>query len=467
MNRHPTTVQSWALFVPEIKALLQQKDYSTLKNVLKEIHPVDLAEGWFNFSNEEKVIIFKLLATRRAVEVFEELNFQDQYFLLNQLEEKSASEVLVELDSNDKARLFRALPERIKKKLFSLMAKEDIEVVHKVMQYPKDTAGSLMHTDYITISPEMTAKQALTKIQTTARIRHTENLHTFYVVDKEGRLLGGVSLRRLIVSPQDIKIHEIMTKVDWIKIDPHTKSEEVANLFSKYDLFIAPVVDENNHLIGVILDDDITDLLQKLNTKQFYEIGKMDPAGGVEIRYSQVTALELVRRRAGWLVLLLIFDFLTGTVLKTFEHALSSVIALSFFIPMILDTGGNAGAQTSVSIIRGLAIGDVTFANAFRVAKLELLASFLMALIVGTVAFIRAILLQGDIFVSLVVGGSMFLVIILAIFTGIFLPLFSKRIGLDPAVLAGPITTSVVDVVGLIIYFKIAELVLPVLRTIH
>jgi magnesium transporter len=258
-----------------------------------------------------------------------------------------------------------------------------------------------------------------------------------------------------------------MTKVDWIKIDPHTKSEEVANLFSKYDLFIAPVVDENNHLIGVILDDDITDLLQKLNTKQFYEIGKMDPAGGVEIRYSQVTALELVRRRAGWLVLLLIFDFLTGTVLKTFEQALSSVIALSFFIPMILDTGGNAGAQTSVSIIRGLAIGDVTFANIFRVVKLELLASFLMALIVGTVAFIRAILLQSDIFVSLVVGGSMFLVIILAIFTGVFLPLFSKRIGIDPAVLVGPLITSIVDVAGLIIYFKIAELVLPVLRTIH
>ncbi|MDI6641435.1 MAG: magnesium transporter [Elusimicrobiota bacterium] len=339
--------------------------------------------------------------------------------------------------------------------------------MHQVMKYPKDTTGALMHTDYITLSPEMTARQAVAKIQSTARIRHTENLHAFYVVDKEGILLGGVSLRRLMVSPQDIKIQEIMTKVTQIKIHPYSLQEAVAQMFRKYDLVVAPVVDEDNRLIGIIVDDDITDLLHKLNTKQFYEIGKMDPAGGVEIRYSQVTPFDLVKRRVGWLVLLLVFDFLTGTILKTFEHALSTVVALSFFIPMILDTCGNAGAQTTISIIRGFATGDVTFKNVLRVIRMEIISSGIISIVVGTVAFFRAITLQGDLFVAFAVGGSMSLIVILAICSGIFLPIFSKRIGLDPAVIAGPFITTVVDILGLIIYFKIAEFVLPVLRTIH
>jgi len=215
-----------------------------------------------------------------------------------------------------------------------------------------------------------------------------------------------------------------------------------------------------NVILGVITIDDVVDIIEKETTRDFYEIGKMS---GAEIRYKQATALDLVKRRAGWLVLLLIFDFLTGTVLKTFEHALSTVVALTFFIPMFLDTGGNAGAQTAITIIRGLATGDVTFKNAWKIIKMELFASLLMGVIVGSVAFFRAYLLQHHLFLAIAVGLTMFSVILLAILTGIFLPLVSKKIGLDAAVLAGPITTSVVDVVGLIIYFKIAQLILPIL----
>jgi len=176
------------------------------------------------------------------------------------------------------------------------------------------------------------------------------------------------------------------------------------------------------------------------------------------------TPIDLVKRRAGWLLFLLVFDFLTGTVLKTFEHALSSVVALTFFIPMLLDTGGNAGAQTAITVIRGLATGDVSFSNARRVIWLELSASFMMGLIVGVVAFARSILLQSSMEVAFVVGLTMFIIVLLAITTGIFLPLLAKRLGMDPAALAGPITTSVVDVLGLIIYFKIAQIIIPVLR---
>jgi magnesium transporter len=240
--------------------------------------------------------------------------------------------------------------------------------------------------------------------------------------------------------------------------------EDVGRHFSKYDLLDAPVVDEQNHLVGIVTIDDVVDLIQRETTKEVYEIGKMTGRGGREIRYATTSVVELVRRRAGWLVVLLIFDFLTGTVLKTFEHALGTVVALTFFIPMLLDTGGNAGNQTAITIIRGMAIGDVTFKNVWKIAKLEILASFSMGLIVGAVAFIRAFLLQGDLMLSLVVGSTMTFIILLAILTGLFLPVVSKRLGLDPAVLAGPITTSVVDVLGLIIYFKIAQFLIPVLK---
>jgi len=204
--------------------------------------------------------------------------------------------------------------------------------------------------------------------------------------------------------------------------------------------------------------------MEKEATKEIYEVGKMTPGEGEIISYATATVKELVSRRAGWLMFLLVFDFLTGTVLKTFQSTLSSVVALVFFIPMLLDTGGNAGAQSSITVIRGLATGDVSFDNVKRVIKLELFSALVMGLIVGVVAFIRAILLQRDPLIGVVVGLTMFLIVLLAICTGISLPLISKKLGLDPAVLAGPITTSIVDIIGLIIYFKVAQLILPILR---
>jgi magnesium transporter len=249
-----------------------------------------------------------------------------------------------------------------------------------------------------------------------------------------------------------------------IKIDARTNAKDVANWFKKYDLLDAPVVDSANVLVGIITVDDIVETIERENTKEVYEIGKMNARGGEIISYSRASVGELVKRRAGWLVLLLIFDFLTGTVLKNFEHTLSSVVALAFFIPMLLDTGGNAGAQTSITIIRGLATGDVNLKNILRIVRLELWAAILMGVIVGAVAFGRAFLLQKDLALAIVVGLTMLFIAILAIATGIVLPLASKRVGLDPAVLAGPITTSVVDVVGLIIYFKVAQFFIPALR---
>src|SRR3989338_192914 len=452
---------SFALFLPEIRELLREKDFSQIRELLKKIHSIDLAEGWTKLSEQEKVFIFRLLSGRRAVEVFEDLRFEEQSYLLNNLENQEVVSVLNEMVSDQRAKLFKDLSPKLVKKMFSVMKKEEVDDVRKLLTFKENSAGSIMTTEFVELKKTMTARQAVIRIQETYKAGQTPNLYSIYVTDDEHKLIGGISLQVLITAPSDILVKDIISDVDWIKIDCNMLKEDVAKRFSRYDLLDSPVVDENNQLLGIITIDDVVDLISKETTKEIYELGKMSARGGEEISYATAKVWDLTKRRAPWLILLLAFDFLTGTVLKNFEHALGSVVALSFFIPMLLDTGGNAGAQTSITIIRGLATGDVTIKNVWKIVRLEFLTSIFMGFIIGLVAFLRAFMLQKDLFLALVVGSTMTSVVILAILTGIFLPLISKRVGLDPAVLAGPITTSVVDVVGLIIYFSIAKAIIP------
>lgn len=458
------TIDVFALFLPEIKGLIRNKDFNSLKALIKNIHSIDVAEGWKYLESTEKIILFKLLGTKKAVEIFENLRTSEQTYILNNLDNAGVAQIINEMAPDERADLFKELPAKVFKKFFAMVNKEEAQDIRKLMFYKEGTAGSLMTTELVELKKDMTARQAILSIQENLRAEYRENIYSVFVTDDNHRLIGSVPLQDLLKSPPDIFVRDIMMSADPIKINVGANIERVANRFKKYDLLDAPVIDKDNLLLGIITVDDIVQLIEKQTTKEIYEIGKMDAKGGEIISYATATAIDLVKRRAGWLILLLIFDFLTGTVLKNFEHTLSSVVALAFFIPMLLDTGGNAGAQASITIIRGLATGDVNFKNVFKVVKLEFGAALMMGVIIGCVAFGRAFLLQKDYMLALVVGSSMLLIGILAISTGLFLPLFSKKVGLDPAVLAGPITTSVVDVIGLIIYFKIAQFFIPALN---
>lgn len=458
------TMNVVALFLPEIKELIKNKDFNGLKVFIKNIHSMDLAEGWRRLEPTEKIIVFRLLGTKKAVEVFENLKLSEQTYILNNLDNAEVTQIINEMSPDERADLFKELPEKVFKKFFTLANKEEAQNINKLIQYREGTAGSLMTTDFVELKKDMSARTAIVHLQENLRAEYPENIYSLYVTDENHKLLGFVSLQDLLKAPPDILIRDLMSSAELIKIGVKKDIKEVSNWFQKYDLLDAPVVDKENVLVGIITVDDIVETIERETTKDIYEIGKMDARGGEIISYSRATPFELVKRRAGWLILLLIFDFLTGTVLKNFEATLSSVVALAFFIPMLLDTGGNAGAQTSITIIRGLATGDVNFRNILRVIKLEFSSALMMGLIVGTVAFGRALLLQKDFSLAVVVGLTMLSIALLAIATGVFLPLFSKKIGLDPAALAGPITTSVVDVVGLIIYFKVAQLFIPALR---
>ena len=456
-------VDTFALFLPEIKDRLQNRNFSQVKEIIKRIPSMDLVEGIKLLEGNEKVLVFKLLNFKTAIEVFENLTFEDQSYLLNNLENEEISNILNEMASDERADLFKDLSEKVVKKLTSLMKKEEVDDLNKLLKYPEDTAGSLMTTELTELRPSMTAKKALLTLQENYKPGQIKDINSIYITDNSHKLMGEVTLQMLIIAGPDMLVKDVMRPVDWIKSDANMPSIEVAKNFEKYDLLNMPVVDTNNHLLGIITIDDVVELMHKETTKEMYEIGKMTPMEGQEIRYSHITSLDLVKRRAGWLTFLLMFDFLTGTVLKTFEHALTNVVALTFFIPMLLGTGGNAGTQTSISIIRALGTGDVTFKNVWKVIRVELNAALIMGVVVGVVAFLRALLMQQSLPLAFAVGLTMSTIVLLAIGTGIALPLISKKLGMDPAVLAGPITTSIVDILGLIIYFKVAQSILPIL----
>ena len=452
------------LLLPEIRELITSTNIFEIKKILNDISAVDLAEGWPHLAHQEKILLFKLLSARKQIEIFENLNFEEQKFIVDNLGDEGIASILNEMSPDERLKIFRKISEKTSKKLLNLLKHKEAQNVQSMLEYKENSAGSIMTTDFVEVKKDMTAKKALFIVQETLTLGYEKDVHSVYVTDEYHKLIGIVNLQMLLKAPQDIAIKEIMSSAEAIKMDAGTDKEEIAKYFSKYDLLDMPVVDEEGKLLGIITIDDVVDLIQTQATKEVYEIGKMSPSEGETISYQTATVWEVIKRRAGWLILLLMFDFLTGTVLKSFEASLSSVVALAFFIPMLLDTGGNAGAQVAITVIRGLATRDVNLDNVKKVIRLELVTALYMAAIVAAIAFGRAVLLQKDFFISAVVGATMFLVVIVAILTGLALPLLSKKIGLDPAALAGPITTSVVDVIGLIIYFKIAQALIPVLR---
>jgi len=453
-------IKGFALFLPEINELLKAKDYSELKKLLKAVPPIDLAEGWSEFSLADRNVVFHLLERKRAIEVFEDLSFEDQKILINSLESREAGEVLDEMSTDERADLFDGLPEKMVKKLFSVMKREEVEDVKDLLSYKENTAGGLMTTEFVELRKDMTARQAILKIQESYRTYYGETIQDVYVTNAENRLIGGLSLQALIASPPDILLKDIMSPVQIIKINVNMHQEEVAKVFSKYDLLSAPVVDDENRLLGIITIDDIVDVIQKEATKDIYGMGKISGVERVaEIDYGKASAFTLVKNRVVWLfVLLLIGTFVSGRLLKGYSGVLQSVIALAIFIPMMMDSGGNAGAQSLAMVVRGLATGEVTLDQVWRIIHKEIFAGLMSGILMGIIAMFSVFILQGfNLGLAFSVGFSLAIVVTVATVTGAFLPLLFKRLGFDPAVAASPFITTVVDATGLIIYFEVAK----------
>lgn len=454
----PKYLQPAALVTPEIKELLAAKDYVTLKQCLRELHPVDLADQWDTFEPDQQVQIFQLLGRDAAVKLFESLTPEAQRFLLMTLGDESAP-VIEGMAPSDVARLFRRLPKRVVKKLAGLVKREEsLQKIQLLMNFPKGSAGSLMHPEFIKLTPAMTAKQALDILQAVARPHQGDHLFALYVTNDQGLLLGTLTLHDVIGAPSDARLSELMTSVDRIKIPATMDQEEVAKRFAKYNLVSAPVADEADRLIGILTVDDIIDVMRQEASE---DIAKM--AGTRPEEFQARAVLRVVRLRLPWLVASIAGGFLVSLVIRHFEGTLLQIVALASFMPLIAAMGGNVGAQSATVVVRSLALGHLRHQQWRQAFIRELGVGLLLGLIYGAGVGLFAYLLYGAQlggYFAVVVALGMLTSMTVAAAIGSLEPFIFQQFGIDPATATGPLITTATDLIATSTYLALATLIL-------
>ncbi len=455
------TVKAYALFIPEIKQLLQADDKATLKSFLKEINPVDLAEGWKELSHEEQLALFELLSTRRAVVLFEELDVPEQSALLQAMGEQATGEMLSELPPGEVAHLFRKLPRRVTRRLSNLVKKQEaVEKFERVFSYPPNTAGSLMHTEVMRLKEGMTASQALDLIRAVTRthIHEEKILSVLYVTNGNGRLVGFVPLQTLVAAPHDSKVGELMSSVRAVAIQASSDQEEAARIVSKYNLLSAPVVDDEGRLIGALLVDDVLDILSQEASE---DIAKM--VGTRLEEFGPKSIFHVVCLRLPWLVASIIGGFFVSFVVKHYEGTLRELIALASFMPLIAAMGGNVGAQSATIIVRSLATGRLKISDWRKAMAHECAVGLLLGLSYGVLVGVFAYALYGrelGAYFALVVSLGMLTSMVVAATIGGIEPFIFERLGIDPATATGPLITTTTDLIATSAYLALATAIL-------
>lgn len=435
----------------KIEALIGEKRLFDLKNLLMEVIPRDITEVIEPLETSERVIVFRLLNKETAAEVFSHLEHEDQEELLSQFGMDRVKEIMEEMDPDDITELFDELPDEMVKRLIPLLSPEERKIVNRLLNYPEDSAGRLMTPEFIELNKDSTAEESIQTIRNIGLDKET--IYYSYVVDRKGFLIGIVSLKDLLLADPDTAIQEIMT-TNFVHVNTTDDQEDVAKVLTKYDLTALPVVDKDKKLVGIITVDDVVDVIHEEATEDFH---KMAGIGATDEPYFNTKFLVLGRKRALWLVILLIASYLSSFVLKNYSDILQIVIPLAFFIPMLTGTCGNTGMQSATLIIRGLATGDIEMKDFFKIFSREILMGGFLGIILGSFSFIRARFIDVDPFIGIVVGISVFISVIAANIIGTVLPLILKKFRIDPAISAGPFISTIVDVTALLIYFEIAQ----------
>lgn len=437
--------------------LLAEKKYAILRDMLADIPSPDLAEIFTDVDFEYHTIIFRLLSKSHAAETFVELDSDTQKRLIDGFSEGELSSVLEEMYLDDTVDIIEEMPANVVKRIIKSSTHENRGLINRLLRFPKNSAGSLMTTEYVRLSPNMTVRDALSHIRRVAIDKET--IYTSYVTDSERTLLGIVTARSLMISDPDIPITDIMEE-NVIYADTSTDREEVANIFAKYGFIALPVVDSEKRLVGIVTVDDAIDVIREEADEDLAHIVGITPT---ETTYLKTPVLKIWLSRVPWLLLLMISATFSSTILSSFERALPAVLIL--FVPMLMDTGGNSGGQSSVTVIRSLGLGEVTTSNLWAIAYKEIRVGVITGLTIGTVALGKVMLVDRLIMnnpdvtltVGLVVAITLGITIVISKLIGAILPLGAKKLGLDPAVMASPFVTTVVDAASLLVYFFIAS----------
>ena len=456
MAEHNVTVES------TLSALLSEKKYATIRDILSTMNPADIASVFDEMEEERLPLLFRLLPKELAAEAFVEMEPEAQELLIRGFSDSELREVLDELYVDDAVDIVEEMPANVVRRILSQADPQMRKEINEILRYPENSAGSIMTTEYVSLRPNMTVEESILRIRRTGVDKET--IYTCYVT-KNRTLIGLVTVKDLLLAQDDeTTIGEIM-ETNVISVNTHTDQEEVARMFSKYDFLALPVVDAESRMVGIVTFDDAMDVMEDEVTEDMEIMGGMTPS---DKTYLRSTVFDLFKHRIPWLMLLMVSATFTGLIISGFENALAAQVVLTAFIPMLMDTGGNSGSQSSVTIIRALSLGEVEFRDLPRVVWKEIRTAVTCGVTLAVACFVKIMLVDRLLLgnnevtwlVAFVVCVTLALTVLVAKIIGCSLPLLAKKLGFDPAVMASPFITTIVDALSLLVYFGIASALL-------
>jgi magnesium transporter len=441
------------VILPEIKELLASRKKTTIRKIVAYFEPADIAEVWSEFSLDERLKLFKVLDKKAAADIFEFLDEEEMVELLDNLPTARTVDILNEMSPDDRTDLFAILPSEEVEKLIPLLEEDEQTRARELLAYKENTAGGLMTTEYITAPENASIATVLREFRTKAK--DIDFIQNIYVVDKVNRLQGIIPLKDLLTASPKRKVEKVMdTYFPSVGLD--MDQEDVARVFEKYDIPSLPVLDKLGRIKGVITVDDVIDVIKEEASEDIYRFG----ASEVTDQYLSASPFNIAQKRVIWLIILALAGFISGSVLEHYSYLLSNIVTLSFFIPILMNTSGSAGTQAATVVVRGLATGEIKLGDIWRVVRKEFLIGVLMGIIAGAITALRAVVLQGDAALGLTVAIAMITAIVIATSIGGMLPIIFKKLGVDPALMSGPLIATILDTTTLLIYFNATILLL-------
>lgn len=439
----------------KIMEMIEQKHYKLLKDKISEFNSYDLAELLGRLPEKNMLLLFRLLPKDLAADTFVEMDTEQQKALIDSFSDNELKEVIEELYIDDMVDIVEEMPANVVKRILKNSTDSTRKTINQILNYPQDSAGSIMTTEYVSLRSSMTIADAIAKIRRIGL--DSETIEVCYVTDNVNHLIGQIALRTIVLSDDDKTIEELMDR-NVIYANTFDDQEEVANMFGKYDLTVVPVVDKDKRMVGIITIDDAWDVMERETTEDIEIMAAITPT---DTPYLKKTAFDIWKSRMPWLLILMISASFTGMIITGFQDALKKYVILTAYIPMLMDTGGNSGSQSSVTIIRGLSLHEMEFRDIFKVLWKESRVAILCGFTLATINFIKLMLFdQVGLKVALIVNITLVLTVLVAKTVGSALPMAAKRVGFDPAVMSAPFITTIVDAISLIFYFGITNLVM-------
>lgn len=446
----------------KVQHLIAERDLHALRDLLVEVAPVEIAELFQGLSDEERVVIFRILPREKAADIFAELDVDVQKTLLSGLGDRQTARLLDEMAADDRTALLEEIPAEAARQLLTLLSKDERDVALSLLGYPEGSVGRLMSPDYLTVHADWKVREVLDHIR--ANGQQSDSIDTLYVVDAKGKLVDEISIKQILLASPDEEIASLMN-FTFESLDAHADQELAVELFRKYDRPTLPVVDSQGVLLGIVTVDDILDVQEEEVTEDIQKLGGSE---ALEDPYIKTPVLTLIRKRAHWLIILFLGEMLTTSAMAQYEGEIQRAVVLALFVPLIISSGGNSGSQASTIIIRALAVGEIRLRDWLRVFKRELIAGGVLGIILGIVGFLRVVIwsqfspIYGEQYMrlALTVLFSLTGVVALGSVSGAMLPFALKRFNLDPATSSAPFVATIVDVAGLVLYFTVAMMFL-------